>query len=352
MSKVVKVSMETVESNDVFHYVAARCNFCQKESGMNEATYKNIVKLGHGHYYCSFCLRNRFNHKKKGHILLLDFRGIIGFYLNYLYEEGGIWYSQILDYVRKHAIIGLQNPVFAYDHESMLWFIDFSRVGEGSHKVPLEAVHHTIRNILDGFELPKNVKNCSVEKMVDKYKEAVDEYYKTRKRPEGRRVLSPTLKNCAYRAQCDWDETKHFTLTNKDTSMFPSGSNFKEMSTYTEDLETQTEEFYTVRVRKKKSKGEVVGWEGVVTMPGSTNSKVAKKDGSAVFEKLSSLKTAARKNARKLGLKLRLEGSELERSEVSTDPKSPAQCKTQQTQAHQSEQDRKPAKRVARRQSQ
>jgi len=318
MSKVVKVSMEPIDSKSgIFEFVVARCNFCQKESGMKEDDYKNIVKLGHGHFYCPFCLRNRFNHKKKGHVLLMDFRGIVGFYLHYLYDEGVIWYAQILDYVRKHSVAGLRNPVFSYDHESMLWFVDFSRIGSDKHKVPIEIVHLTVKDIIDSFDVARNVKSCNPSKILEKYTEAIDEYYKTRKRPEGKRILSPTLKNCAYDANADWDATKVFDITTETESFIPVGYNRKEVLPYTQDLTDSVVIELSVIVKRRKSQGEYIGWEGYTELPGISRTKLSAKDGKTIFEERKSLVQLARKAARKLGLKVKIEGATETESERS-----------------------------------
>jgi hypothetical protein len=310
MSKVVKVSMEPIGSNDVFNYVFARCNFCQKESGIKETIYKDSLQLGHGYFYCPFCIRNRFNYKKREHILLMDFRGIIGFYVNYLYEEGKIYNSQIIDYVRKHSIVGLKNPVFSYNHESMLWFIDFTRVGQDKHKISIDSVIDTTNNIIQSFDVAKNVKNCNPQKILDKYEDSIREFYKSRKRPEGKRILSPTLKNCAYRSQIDWDTTKNFQLDMDIIDLIPVGGNGLKVEQYIQELKEPALEELKVMVKQRKSKGVLIGYQGCVEIPGMSVSKLSAKDGTTLFPTSRAVLTLANKMAKKLGLKLKIDSYE------------------------------------------
>lgn len=301
MSKVVKVSMESINSNDVFNYIFARCNFCHKDSVMKETTYKDAFQLGHGYFYCPFCVRNRFNYKKREHILLMDFKGIIGFYINYLYSEGTIYNFQIIDYIRKHSITGLKNPIFSYDHESMLWFVDFTRVGNTKNKVPIESVIQNTKNIIQSFDVNKNIKNCNPQKILDKYEESINDFYVSRKRPEGKRILSPTLKNCTYRAQIDWDLTKEFKFNQVD--LFPVETHNLKIDQYVKELDEPLIQELNVTIKERKLKG-VKGYEGHVEIPGISLSKLATKDGTTLFTERKSLLLLAKKTAKKLGLKL------------------------------------------------
>ena len=309
MSKVVKVSMESISSSNTFNYVYARCNFCEKEVTMQEEFYKDSIKLGHGYFYCPFCFRNQFNYKKRKNILLMDFKGIVGFYINYLYNEGTIYNSQIIDYVRKHSIIGLKNPIFSYDHESMLWFLDFTRVGQERHKISIDLVVKTTEDIIKSFDVNKNVKNCNPQKILDKYEESLREFYTSRKRPEGKRILSPTLKNCTYRAQIDWDLTKDFQINSDLIDLIPVG--FCEptndlslkINQYIEDYQEPAIEELNVIIKQRKYKG-IIKYEGYIDIPGMSSSKLATKDGDTLFEERRSVLTLANKMAKKLGLKL------------------------------------------------
>ncbi len=174
-----------------------KCNFCGKEALSTKATRPFTDALsGPERFYCTFCLRHKFNGRSSKDILILSFRGIIGYYYYAFYalsKTSLMFISEIRDYVELHAKAGLQNPIFTYDPDSFLWFVDFTRVGKSKKKVPIEQVLGTIGEILLTFNLHETVKDIKPHVLYKRYEEAVLKFYHQRHRPEGNRVLSPTL---------------------------------------------------------------------------------------------------------------------------------------------------------------
>jgi hypothetical protein len=179
-----------------------KCGFCEKSCQLPPKQSKLVQKLaGPECFYCPFCLRHNLNNKDNRDVLILSFRSIIGyFYLqNYLYnifDNTKFWISEIEDYIKKHMDAGLTNPVFLYDPDSLLWFIDFSKVGRSKKKIPIEDVFETVANILKTFDLEKTIAGCNQTTFFSKYKEAIDLFYTKRHRPENRKKLIPTLTGC------------------------------------------------------------------------------------------------------------------------------------------------------------
>lgn len=175
-----------------------RCNFCGKETLMTSASRRFTERLsGPDRFYCTFCLRHRLNQRDSRHTLILSYRGIIGYYYHAFYamsKSVSMTISEIWDYVNLHAKIGTQNPLFLYDPESFLWFIDFTRVGSSARKMPIKDVLGTAAEILMAFALHENVKDIKPHKMYLKYEEAILKFYHQRSRPANMRILSPTLK--------------------------------------------------------------------------------------------------------------------------------------------------------------
>lgn len=59
----------------------------------------------------------------------------------------------------------------------------------------------------------------------------------------------------------------------------------------------------TVSLKEKRNKGDFVGWEGTVDVPGLKRTKVARvKDGTTTFATTSAVKSTARALAKRLGL--------------------------------------------------
>jgi hypothetical protein len=174
-----------------------KCNFCDKEVAVNPANIRYADRLsGPDKFFCNFCLRNRLNQKDSRHTLLLSFRGIIGYYYYsfYHFTKPLMYITEIMDYIELHRQAGMQNPLFLYDHDSFMWFIDFTRVGQGRNKLPVEEILKTVTEILLTFSLQECVKDIRPYKLYAKYEEAIFKFYHQRSRPANMRVLSPTLK--------------------------------------------------------------------------------------------------------------------------------------------------------------
>jgi len=176
--------------------VLEKCVFCHKSIILNANNSFTIKKLsGPERTFCPFCLRNGFYTKKNKHILILSFRSIIAslYYHNYLISNRKLWLSQIHEYIDIHEKVGLKNPLFSYDPESYLWFVDFTRVGQGKKNLPLIEVHRTIIDILTCFNMEHFFGPCSQEDTFSKYRDAINLFYEKRFRPRKRRMLIPTF---------------------------------------------------------------------------------------------------------------------------------------------------------------
>jgi hypothetical protein len=173
-----------------------KCNFCDKQTPQSAMTNLACQLSGPGQFYCPFCLRHRLNEKNTQHVLILTFRGVIGYYFYAFYHhlpKPLMYVNEIMDYVNLHVEMGTQNPVFLYDPETFLWFIDFSRVGSGKRKVHIQDILKTITEIIFAFNLHECVKDIKISKFYHRYEEAVFKFYHQRHRPVGLRILAPTL---------------------------------------------------------------------------------------------------------------------------------------------------------------
>lgn len=176
------------------------CTFCRKESLVHPKQSELIKSLlGHRKFYCAFCLRHDFHTKKKKDILILSMRGIIGYlyYNNYAIKDNTMYVSEIEDLINSHIEIGLANPLFSYDPESYCWFVNFSKVGANQPgKVSVDEVINTVIELVSAFNLYDHILDFKGNKLIAKFEEAILDFYKKRYRPEGRRILSPTLAGC------------------------------------------------------------------------------------------------------------------------------------------------------------
>lgn len=218
------------------------CSFCNKTIGLYPAQRILCEKLSGSYFHCNFCLRNNYHTKISRHILTLSFRSIVGYYYyrfhvpqktttsstttnyygqgHHVYNShhttsGKMWVSDIEDFIKNHIIVGMQNPAFDYDPETMLWFVNFLKVGRGRRKLRVDDIKKTIVDVLLCFNLPHNLPGVQMHKFYSKYSEAVDEFYKQRTRPKGRKQLIPTLLHCGvdigYQANYDFETTRNFT---------------------------------------------------------------------------------------------------------------------------------------------
>jgi hypothetical protein len=106
-----------------------------------------------------------------------------------------MWVSEIKDLVQNHKEIGLKNPVFCYDEESMCWFINFAKVGETKRRINIEEVYKTVISVIDCLALDKILSKIEEDLIRQKYLDAIDLFNKKRYRPKNKRILSPRTGN-------------------------------------------------------------------------------------------------------------------------------------------------------------
>jgi len=209
----VDIVDETSElMGDVSFY---RCNFCEKEMNLNKERFSFLQKFSNvENLFCNFCIRHGYNTKKKRKdIFAFSFRAIIGYYYNISYygKEPNLYFSEIDEFIKIHEIIGLKNPLMCYDPDSYIWFIDFMRVGDDPSKVTVTDVMQNIIEILSCFNPYENIKEFKSNKFIEKFDEAVKDFYENRYRPAGKRICIPTLLNCA---------SPSITITNGNTTTY------------------------------------------------------------------------------------------------------------------------------------
>jgi hypothetical protein len=229
MPKATKIQQQSVKltpvkkdlGGELAEKIYYECDFCRKTVGLHPEIRRVCERLSGDGFYCAFCLRNNFHIKSNRHILITSFRGVIGYYYYALYASPHrqLYLANLEDYISSHIHAGSQNPIFRYDPESYLWFIDFSRVGRCRKKIKLQDVNRTIVNVLTCFNLWDHIPNVRMHKLYDKYAEAVEKFHTQRYRPEGKRMCLPTLSQCfTYPYQYEQQLPKGYNL--EDTRNF------------------------------------------------------------------------------------------------------------------------------------
>ncbi len=185
------------------------CSFCEKLFKIT-TDHRNLSDQLSSKVYCNFCIRHGYQTKAKKNILMLTFRGIVGHYYYYHYKKNkSLWVSEIKDYIDAHVRAGMESPFFNYDPETLLWFVDFSRIGMSAKKVNKDiAVLAVVSNIISTFDIENNV-NCKSNKVYEKYVDAINLFYSHRKRPPGKKILNPTLGRVS-RKNYNIDKVKNF----------------------------------------------------------------------------------------------------------------------------------------------
>ncbi len=210
-----QVEVCPVESDKLSEYVAKNCFFCHKLVKASPEAFQSMQKLTGTKFYCSFCIRHNFHYRTNCNILLMSYRGIIGYYYlkNYLdkhYNLKRLWWSDIDLFIKQHAEIGMTNPVFTYDPDTFMWFVDFNRIGVAGKKMPYELVEQTTKKMLEAFKV-KVVMNPYVEtQMLSKYTEAMKLFYEKRQRPPEKRMLIPTLSQQGQTDEGLLEKTRNF----------------------------------------------------------------------------------------------------------------------------------------------
>jgi hypothetical protein len=197
------------ELSDRIYY---QCQFCEKQVGLQAPSRKICEKLSGNQFFCTFCLRNQFYTADNRHILALSFRGIIGYYYYALYNTKRMWLSEISDYASEHEKAGLENPVFHYDHDTFMWFIDFRKIGRGRRKIRLNDTLKSIVSILSVFNIYHHAPSVKLHKIYGKFEEAIIKFHSERYRPEGKRLLIPTLSGCIQEVtkNLNMEDTRYF----------------------------------------------------------------------------------------------------------------------------------------------
>lgn len=217
ISEITLKVIPNIKSDELSEDCLRRCSFCEKYFRVSSINSKIINKLsGSKNIYCSFCLRNDFNNKKSNEILILSFRCIFAYlyfsnYVNSL-QNGKMWISEIQDIINRHQKVGEENPLFVYDANTMLWFINFSKIGK--NKASLDDINKTIKDILESMNLEKNIFGLDISSFYQKYYSAIELFYKKRHRPKGKKMLIPTLLNTGVVESKNYtfEKMKNFTL--------------------------------------------------------------------------------------------------------------------------------------------
>jgi hypothetical protein len=217
VSQVALEKLTSSLSGELSDLFIRQCGFCCKKIDSNFTAYSICQKMsGEEAFYCSFCLRNGFNHKGKKDVLILSFRAIFAhfyysFYLNPTADKK-MWLMEINDYIEAHKKAGLTNPAFEYDDETFLWFIDFNKIGNSKKRIFVQEIYKTILNILMTFNFYENIPDMILHVFFQKYKNAIDEFYARRFRPENKFMLIPTLSNCGVQNRISSDKSRNFCI--------------------------------------------------------------------------------------------------------------------------------------------
>jgi hypothetical protein len=190
---VTTIETETgQEISDNFYRV---CAFCDKIVRVQAHNFKSCENLGGNKFYCPFCLRNGHNFRSNRQILGLSFRGIFGFYYYRLYDASPkkMYFCQLESIIDKHRNIGLQNPALNYDPSIFMWYADFNKIGNHARKAPYSEVKQSIKLMIESFNLNLNTGVKIEDNMLSRFTKAMDLFYEKRQRPNGRRMLIPTL---------------------------------------------------------------------------------------------------------------------------------------------------------------
>ncbi len=303
------VEAEKVDPNELSERVTTTCHFCEKIVNVPIKSYNAYKKLGHKEFHCAFCLRHSHHYKDNCNILLMSFKGLIGFYYHELYDVNPrkIYLSEIISCIEAHQRIGLQNPVFNYDYDNFMWFIDFNKIGNTKHKLCIEEVLATIQAMITAFNPMKylNQFNVNFQALKDKFTKAIKLFHQQRQRPISKRILCPTLFDViSTTTNYDIEKTKiiypyyfYETLLNI-TPLIQVKNMCLETTPKKEDL--MSAKILTVTVNQKTTKG-VKGWEGTISLPGLKSTKLSRSDGTTIFSTRGALNTVARAVGTRIG---------------------------------------------------
>ena len=188
------------------------CYFCEKPFQIDSKDIFSIQNLSKNKVFCTFCLRHNFNYRNNCNVLILSYRGIIGYYYLELYKKRKeIWLNQLKEMIDLHMSVGINNSSFSYDSSTYLWFLDFNKIGKAQKKIDIDHVLATNKKIIQCFNLPKLTTTFSEPDMCDKFEKSIKIFYQQRKRPKDRNILCPTLSGIINRHSCNFEKTRNFT---------------------------------------------------------------------------------------------------------------------------------------------
>ena len=216
MTPVKLIPLPPAPNGELSEHVYRNCHFCGKQTKLYPINCKINQRLsGHDRFFCNFCLSNDYQTKNNRNVLIMSFRGILGYYFHQCFDvpHRRMWLSEIKDYEHAHVQAGIQNPLFKYDPESLLWFVDFAKVGKTKKKIKVEEVLKTVLNILSCFNLFQ-VPELRLYKFFNKYKEAITNFHNHRFRPANKRILVPTFIHCGLGDLKYLEEIRRFTFEN------------------------------------------------------------------------------------------------------------------------------------------
>jgi hypothetical protein len=298
-------SVEIAEiTNDI--PITTGCVFCEKTVSIYKEEYDQTRSIGHGHYFCPFCIRNGHHHQDAIlHTLPLSFRGVIGYYYWQLYinPSRAIYLSEIESCIREHVQMGLQHPAFSYDPETLNWYINFRLIGKTKHKLPLKTVHDNIDFILETFGIKKRVPQLNVQMFQEKFNKAITLYYEQRQRPKEKKLLCPTFVNCGtFRHDMDFESIK--TLPNFFFDSYMAGENSVNTVAINEHEEgvKAREEVAPKIIATIKEKD--ASFEAMIAVPGLKTTKLERSDGNTIYPTKASLTSGLRSLERKMGIKV------------------------------------------------
>ena len=201
--KIIKMYDVTVEptkedlGDELSNTFFRSCSFCSKMVKVSSSNFRSCINLGGKRFFCPFCIRNNFHFRSSRNVLGLSYRSIIGHYYHKHYLKHvtkKLFLNQIQDCIDNHIRVGLRSPVFSYDADTYMWFLDFNRVGKDSRKAPCAEVLATAKTMLYCFGLSKVYGSWVFNNMWEKYDTAIKLFYEKRQRPKNKRMLVPTLK--------------------------------------------------------------------------------------------------------------------------------------------------------------
>jgi hypothetical protein len=180
--------------------ISRQCDFCKKETTVTVRTAALLHKLtGESQFFCPFCVRNDHHTRKRNNILVLTLRGMVGYLFHFCYfgKVPKLFLSELEDLLAVHVAIGRQNPLFVYDPETYCWFIDFAKVGNTKRKIRVTEVIRTVNEMVSAFNPYDYIKDFKSHKFVDRFAEAINDFYSRRYRPKDKPICAPTLLQCA-----------------------------------------------------------------------------------------------------------------------------------------------------------